>query len=98
MSEKSQTTLKTIQDTAIRTATYWPRGASTTQMNALAGLELIKTRAARLSANYLSRAATSNDTIAKRIADYDLAASLEEGSHAKGVPRLTIIGLIRQHM
>ena len=62
------------------------------------GLESINSRAARLSVNYINKATINNDSISKRIADYDLAASLEEGIHAKGTPRPTIIGLIRQHM
>ena len=98
MSESSQTILNRIQNSAIRTATYWPGGASSTQMNALVGLETINTRAARLSVNYINKAVINNDSIDKRVADYNVAKELEEGSHAKGIARPTIIGLIRQHM
>ena len=94
-----QGTLETIQNAAIRIATYWPPHTSTETMLQKVQLESVRSRAFHLSNKYIIKAYANNQLIKEYIDDYNIAANLNEGSHYKpnSTPHLTIIKAIRDH-
>jgi hypothetical protein len=66
-------------------------------MHKRARLTPLYERAIALSNNYIAKAYAVNPMIRKHIDDYALASEIIEGSHAKGLPRPTVLGVIRSH-
>ena len=94
-----QHTLETIQNAAIRIASYWPLFTPTETMLHKAKLESVESRAFQLSNKYIIKAYSNNQLIKEYIDDYNIAINLNEGSHYKpnSTPHLTIIKAIRDH-
>jgi hypothetical protein len=94
MPKTNQIKLERIQRQAVRIATYWPIKTSTQVMYDKVKLDSIKDRASRLSNNYVTKAVQTNPLIKKYVHDYIISAPIQDGSHAKGKPRTTILSQV----
>lgn len=100
MSETSYMVLERIQRRAARVATYWPIKTNTRVIYESLGLETVRTRAWRLTDNYLKRALSHHDLIRLLVSTYQIAEPLNEGSniHPGKKPRPTILGLVKNNL
>ena len=85
-----------VQNRAIRIATYWPPGYSTSQMLKITHLDSLYLRSICLSVNYLNKSLAYNNSTIEMFIDYIMAYQVNEGAITKThkVIRRTIIGKI----
>ena len=95
MSKTNQNKIEGIQRTAMRIATYWPVKVSAKEMYQRVKLEPTTERAYKLSDKYICKSHITNTLINQYINDYKIAPELNEGAHAKGLPRKTILGKLK---
>lgn len=96
MSKSNLNKLSTVQNSAIRKATYWPPSSSTSSMLALTGLTNLYTRSIALTVNQLNKSLTHNQLISCFFDDYLKAYEVNEGAIIKKnrIIRRTILGKI----
>jgi hypothetical protein len=97
MSPTYQETIERIQRAAVRIATYWPPGVSTSVMYSQLKLESLKERAFKLTDKYLCKGFKLNSLITNLIKDYNQAEPTIEGlfKHPKSKPIKSILGVIK---
>ena len=84
-----------IQRAAVRIATYWPPGICTSEMNKRVKLESLIDKALLLTEKYLYYAYETNSLIKSTIDGYWSSHQLDDCSHAKRKPRLTVLGILK---
>jgi hypothetical protein len=89
--------MERIQRAAVRVATHWPPGVTTKEMYQKVNLEMLKDRAFKLTDKYICKSYASNQLITNTVNSYRLAHKLIDGDHAKGKPRKTLLGLLKDN-
>ena len=88
--------LERIQRKAVRTAVNWPIKTSTQTIYEQINFEDIKTRAIKLTDDYINNAMLKNKLIIEFINRYNTCQVYDEGFFCKTEPRTTIFGEIKQ--
>jgi hypothetical protein len=98
MAPTYQERLERVQRAAVRIATHWPPGVSTTEIYGQLQLERLKDRAFKLMDKYLCKGYRTNKLVTDLINDYNEAAPIIEGLFCKpkNKPIKSILGAIKE--
>ena len=96
MCETNRLTIERIQRKAIKIALNIPLQTSTDEIYSKVKLENIIDRSYKLTDKFLRKAMLTNQVIKSLVETYRSKCEHFEGSYCKGVPRLTILGLLTQ--
>ena len=95
LAESNYIKLERVQREAVRKAVHWPCRTPTSEIYKKIKFESIKTRALRLTDNYINKSYHTNIIIKELIEEYNHETRLAEGLYCKSSVRKTILGTIK---